>query len=266
MQRRDYINNMRDINYKKEAEKIRIWIQKIFLNSDMEKIVIGLSGGIDSAVSCTLAAQAIGKERIIPVLLPYGSMSNEGVDDAKEVIDFLRIPMENVIEISIQSGVDSILQNMSDVNNVRKGNAMARVRMIYLFDLAKQHRGLVCGTENKSEHFLGYFTRFGDEASDMEPIRHLYKTHVWGIGKSLELPQKILTKAPTAGLWEGQTDEDELGFSYQEADEVLSYFIDEELSKEEMIAKGLTEPIVGKVLQRVKENEFKHRLPLVFHK
>ncbi|HSW88571.1 MAG TPA: NAD+ synthase [Candidatus Saccharimonadales bacterium] len=269
---------MQKINYQQESEKITNWIRKVFFDSGMQKMIVGLSGGIDSAVSCTLASQAIGKEHIIPVLLPYSSISNEGVEDAEKIIDFLGIPKEQVKEINIQKGVDAILNPLSPpyqgeasylldkggLGRVRTGNVMARVRMIYLFDLAKQYRGLVCGTENKSEHYLGYFTRFGDEASDMEPIRHLYKTDVWGMGKYLGLPEKIITKAPTAGLWQGQTDEDELGFSYQQADEVLRYFIDEKLSKEEIITKGIAENIVEKVLQRVKANEFKHHLPFVY--
>lgn len=264
---------MHNINYQQESENIKNWIKKVFDNSGLQKIVIGLSGGIDSALACTLAAQAIGKDHIIPVLLPYGSMNSESVADAKSVIAFLGIPEEQIKEIDIQSGVDGIIGvspspliplPQGEENDVRKGNVMARVRMIYLFDLAKQHKGLVCGTENKSEHYLGYFTRFGDEASDMEPIRHLYKTQVWEMGKFLGLPEKIITKAPTAGLWHGQTDEEELGFTYAQADEVLSYFIDKKLAKEDIIGKGLDTNIVEKVLQRVKANEFKHTLPFIY--
>jgi NAD+ synthase len=262
---------MQEINYQQESKKISNWIQKVFSASGMQKIVIGMSGGIDSAVSCALAVQAVGKENVIPVLLPYGSLSSEGVDDAKLVIKYLEISEEQVVVIDIQGGVDGItppnsLLDKGGLGWVRKGNVMARVRMIYLFDLAKQHRGLVCGTENKSEHYLGYFTRFGDEASDIEPILHLYKTHVWEIGNYLGLPETIITKAPTAGLWDGQTDESELGFSYHLADQVLHYFIDEKIAEAEIIAEGLDEKIVKKVLQRVKENEFKHQLPFVYQK
>lgn len=281
---------MQNINYQKESKNIQNWTQKIFIDSGLEKIIIGLSGGIDSAVSCTLATRAIGKEHIIPVLLPYGPFSDEGVEDARLVTNFLNIPDQQIRVINIQPAVDAItppdqrrlsskrapssaplsgeenssLLDKGGLGRVRKGNVMARVRMTYLFDLAKQYRGLVCGTENKSEHYLGYFTRFGDEASDIEPIRHIYKTDVWGMGKYLGIPEKIITKAPTAGLWAGQTDESELGFSYQQADTILSYFIDEKLSKEEIIAEGMDKEIVEKVLQRVKENEFKRHLPFVY--
>jgi NAD+ synthase len=253
---------MQELNYQQESEKISNWIQKVLSESGMDKIVIGMSGGIDSSVSCALAVKAVGKENVIPVLLPYGNLSSEGVADAKLVLNHLGISEEQVM-IDIQEGVDAILPH---AEGIRTGNVMARVRMIYLFDLAKQHRGLVCGTENKSEHYLGYFTRFGDEASDIEPIRHLYKTHVWEMAKFFGLPEKIITKAPTAGLWDGQTDENELGFSYQMADQVLHYFIDEKISEAEIVAEGLDSIVVKKVLQRVKENEFKHRLPFVYQK
>src|SRR5579883_2778314 len=163
---------MHALNYQEESKKIENWIEKVFVESKQEKIIIGLSGGIDSAVSCALATRAIGKEHIIPVLLPYGSLSSEGVNDAKLVVDYLGIPMEQVREIDIKGGVDKIISSTNQDSGqagmtIRLGNVMARVRMIYLFDLAKQYKGLVCGTENKSEHYLGYFTRFGDEASDL---------------------------------------------------------------------------------------------------
>ena len=290
---------MQSLDYQQESENIINWIEKVFRDSVQKKIVIGLSGGIDSSLSCALAVQAVGKENIMPILLPYGELSSEGLEDARLVINHLRIPAEQVVEIDVKSGVDAIYQHhceeqdrsdaaipsrsaqithheiatpfdelrvRNDIEQIRMGNIMARVRMIYLFDLAKQHKALVCGTENKSEHYLGYFTRFGDEASDMEPIRHLYKTQVWEMGKNLGLPEKIITKAPTAGLWAGQTDEQEMGFSYKDADQVLHYFIDQNLRAKEIVSKGLDKTLIEKVLLRVKENEFKHRLPFVFRR
>lgn len=265
---------MRKINFQQEIENITTWIQKVFSESGMEKIVIGLSGGIDSSVSCALVTRAIGKEQVLPVLLPYGFLSSEGTQDAWLVIDSLEIAKEQVRVIDIQKGVDAIKtppdlllsgEEQKGLGRVLLGNIMARVRMIYLFDLAKQCKALVCGTENKSEHYLGYFTRFGDEASDIEPIRHFYKTQVWEMGKYLGLPEKIITKAPTADLWDGQTDEKELGFSYHQADQVLYYWIDEKISEAEIIREGISEDIVKKVLQRVKENEFKYHLPFVYN-
>ncbi len=254
------------MDYASVVTKIIAWINTTVVAAGFQKVVIGLSGGIDSAVSATVAVKALGKENVIAVMLPYGAMSNEHVVDATAVADFLEIPKENRVVIDIKNTVDEIVREASISNSdaIRKGNSMARVRMIYLFDLAKKCNALVCGTENKTEHYLGYFTRFGDSASDLEPIVSLYKTDVREMAKSLDLPEKIITKHPTAGLWEGQTDEGELGFTYADADKVLSYYIDQNLSKEEIIAKGIAEAIVTKVIDRVKSQEFKHKLPHMF--
>ena len=128
----------------------------------------------------------------------------------------------------------------------------------------KKHNALVVGTENKSEYYLGYFTRFGDEASDIEPIRSLYKTQIWEMARALGVPDQVIAKAPPAGLWEEQTDEKEFGFSYQDADRILYHFFEEKLPEEGIVALGLPKGLVDKVLQRVKQNEFKHHLPHVF--
>ena len=262
---------MQQINYHQESKNIINWIQKVFSESGMKKIVIGMSGGIDSSVACALVSQAIGKEKVIPMLLPYKGLSAEGVEDAWLVIDHLGIKREQGRVVDIREGVEKIWSSVSRDSGqagmtTRKGNVMARVRMIYLFDIAKRERALVCGTENKSEHYLGYFTRFGDEASDLEPIRHLYKTQVWEMGRYVGLPEKVITKAPTAGLWEGQTDEGELGFSYAVADQVLYYYIDEKISEADIIAEGIDAEVVKQVLQRVKDNTFKQQLPFVYNK
>ena len=136
---------------------------------------------------------------------------------------------------------------------------MARIRMIFLYDLAKKHNALVCGTENKSEFYLGYFTRFGDEASDFEPIRHLYKTQIYQLADYLNLPKKIVSQSPTAGLWIGQTDEKDFGFSYQEADMVLNLYLDQKKSLEEITSKNF--PHGKKIIARVSKNSFKHLSP-----
>jgi len=133
------------------------------------------------------------------------------------------------------------------------------MRMILLFDLAKKYKALVLGTENKTEHLLGYFTRFGDSASDIEPIRHLYKTQVRKLAKYLKIPEKIIKKTPTAGLWQGQTDEREFGFSYGEADQILLLYLDQKKNVEEIVNKGIKLEQVEKVVKRLKANEFKHR-------
>ena len=135
--------------------------------------------------------------------------------------------------------------------------------MILLFDLAKRENALVLGTENKTEHLLGYFTRFGDEASDVEPIRNLYKTQVRQLAPYLGIPKKIIEKTPTAGMWAGQTDEGEFGFTYEDADKILTLYREQKKTAEEIGKEGLKKDVIEKVLGRMKVNEFKHRLPYV---
>ena len=154
------------------------------------------------------------------------------------------------------SGVAS-LPRMTD--RVRLGNIMARVRMIILFDLDKKQKGLVCGTENKSEALLGYFTRFGDEASDIEPIQHLYKTQVYELAKYLGVPKEIIEKPPSANLWESQTDEGEFGFTYKEADQVLFHYYDKKLKLEEIKSKGFVN--ADKIINFSLKNTYKHHTP-----
>jgi NAD+ synthase len=174
-------------------------------------------------------------------------------------LEKLNIPQKNIHNISIKNAVDQIqkltgLKKTSKDYKIRLGNIMARVRMISLYDLAKKHQGLVCGTENKSELNLGYFTRFGDEASDFEPIRHLYKTQVYQLAKYLNVPKETINQIPTAGLWENQTDEKDFGFSYKEADKVLDLYL-----KNMKIFK--TFPNSKKIIAWIRKNSFKHHLP-----
>lgn len=259
------------------------FINNAFQNAGFSRAVIALSGGVDSATSCALAVKALGKENVYPLLLPYGELNTQGTADARLVIDALQIPQMNVTEIDIKPPVDTILREIPSevegesrsledrsrqartisLNHVRKGNMMARMRMIVLFDQAKARDALVIGTENKSEHLLGYFTRFGDSASDIEPLQNMYKTQVYELAKALGIPGPILTKKPTAGLWEGQTDEGDFGFTYKEADQILALLYDEKKPVEEVVAQGFAKEIVEKVRARVDQNSFKHHLPII---
>ena len=239
---------MKHINPKQETERITTFIKQSFATAGFTDTVIGLSGGVDSAVSCVLAVRALGLEHVHPILLPYGPLNTRGVIDAMELVEKTKIPMMRVTRIDIKSAVDQLVRIDPFMDRVRKGNIMARIRMTYLFDAAKKHRALVMGTENKSEHELGYFTRFGDEASDVEPILHLYKIEVYELAKFLEVPESIITKPPSADLWPEQTDENELGFTYGEADEVLK--------------NGNADDEIGKlVMTRKTRSEFKQHLP-----
>ncbi len=256
---------MLDIDCAQMEKQISGFIRDELRTSGQHKLVIALSGGIDSAVSCTLGVHAVGPENILVAMLPYGAMSEDATRDAHLLIEQLHIPGENTLTINIQPAVDTIVQQIPDINDARRGNIMARVRMIYVYDLAKKNTGLVLGTENKSEYYLGYFTRFGDEASDIEPIRQLYKTQVRQMGEYLQLPQSILTKAPSAGLWSNQTDEKEFGFSYADVDKVLYYHFDQHVPLDEIEEKtGVPRDVIARVMEWVRANDFKHHVPKVF--
>lgn len=246
----------------KTKDELVHFIKSSFVKAGFSRAVIALSGGVDSATSCVLTAQALGVDNVFPMLLPYGDLNPQGVVDAQEVTRAFNIPKDNVRIVDIQPLVDPVLQLDPLMDNIRKGNIMARTRMIVLFDQAKKRNVLVVGTENKSEHLLGYFSRFGDEASDIEPLRNLYKTQILELAKYIGIPEQILTKPPTAGLWEGQTDEGELGFTYKDADEILYQLYDLKKTTEEIVASGLDQDIIEKVQARVTQNSFKHRLPI----
>ena len=259
---------MFELDCQKEIIAVTQWLKRTVHQQDFEKVVIALSGGVDSAVACSLAVKALGKEQVFVLLLPYGSLHTQATEDALAVAKRLQIPEKNIRVRDITEGVDSFIERNppttpSSGGDIRKGNIMARVRMICLYDFAKEVNGLVCGTENKSEYHLGYFTRFGDEASDIEPIRKFYKTQVYELAKHLDIPQEIITKAPSANLWEEQTDEKEFGFTYEEADKVL-FYTEQGISEREIIAKGISKNVVWDVLRWVKKNEFKHKLPYVY--
>jgi len=245
---------MQSIDPEKTSEQLVTFLKTSFQKAGFTKAVIALSGGVDSATSCSLAVRALGANNVYPVLLPYGSFSMQGTLDAMSVIEALHTPPGHVTRIDIKPIVDLV----PATDNVRRGNLMARTRMMLLYDQAKKQNALVVGTENKTEHLLGYFTRFGDDASDIEPLRNLYKTQVYVLAKYLQLPDVVLSRVPTAGLWEGQTDEGEFGFTYKEADEILYQHFDE---KKEIT--GFPKEVVEKVLSRAAANDFKHHLPML---
>ncbi len=243
-----------------EAEKIQKFLKGTFTKNNINSAIIAVSGGIDSAISLTLITRAILPNNIYPVLMPYG---DQDMTDALSICEWNQIPKENIVIKNIKSSVDGICSslNISQDEIMRKGNIMARVRMIITYDIAKEKNGLVIGTENKSEHYLGYFTRFGDEASDIEPIVHLYKTQIRQLAQYFDIPNEILTKKPSAGLWKDQTDENELGFGYEAADLVLKEIIDNNKEASEINIENISPEIVEKVAKRVHNQAFKLEVP-----
>jgi NAD+ synthase len=224
------------------------------------KGIIGLSGGVDSALSAAICADALGKENTIGVILPYRTSNPGSVDDAELVATSLGIRAETV---DISPMVDDYCDRHNVTDNVRRGNVMARMRMIVLYDISAREKALVIGTSNKSEILLGYGTLFGDLASAINPLGDLYKTQIWHLAKFMGLPEVVISKPPSADLWDGQTDENELGFSYDRADALLVAMVDQRRSDDELAALGFPPEFIASVRRRLRVNQFKRRPPLI---
>ncbi len=242
------------------AERCEAFIRETVAASGRTDLVIGLSGGIDSAVAAGLAVRALGPDRVHGVLLPYAASSAASRTDAAAVAAVLGIATETV---EITPMVAAFLAHMDDADPVRRGNVMARCRMIVLYDRSARHHALVLGTGNRTEGLLGYTTMHGDNACGLNPIGQLYKTEVRLLAAWLGLPAAVLTKAPSADLWEGQADEDELGFTYAVVDGLLHHLVDEELGPRRLEALGYAPPLVEKVAARMAAMAYKRLVPPV---
>ncbi len=225
-----------------------------------EKAIVGLSGGVDSAVSCILAAQAIGAHNVLAVRMPYAASSPDSLRHAQQVTDMLGVASET---IDITPMVDPLFERLPDIDARRRGNVMARERMIILYDRSAALGGLVVGTSNKTELLLGYGTLFGDMASAVNPIGDLYKTQVRRLAAHLGVPQPIIDKSPSADLWPGQTDEGEMGITYEEVDRLLVMLIDERYTPTEAIESGFDAKFVERVWRMVRVSHFKRRGPII---
>ncbi|MHC4844564.1 MAG: NAD+ synthase [Planctomycetota bacterium] len=229
-------------------------------SAGLSRAVLGLSGGIDSAVSAALAARALGPDNVLVLAMPYHASSEDSLTDARAVAEMLDVRLE-VIDISPQ--IDAYFETQPDADALRRGNKMARERMSVLYDRSVEWRGLVVGTSNKTELLLGYGTLFGDMASAINPIGDLYKTQVYSLARHLQLPESVITKAPSADLWAGQTDEEELGFGYDEVDAVLHDLVERQLDGDEMTAAGHDAAFVQRVKRMIVGSQFKRRMPII---
>jgi NAD+ synthase len=223
-----------------------------------ERAVVGLSGGVDSALACTLAAEALGPENVLAVRMPYTTSSPESLEHADLVIEMTGVQK---VTLPISDAANVLLDGIPEDQQVRRGNIMARMRMIVLYDQSADFRGLVIGTGNKTELLLGYTTQFGDAASAINPLGDLYKTQVRQLAIEMGIPDVILEKPPSADLWVGQTDESELGFTYEEVDRLLFLLVDRRHSPDDCVEAGFDRQFVEAVVELVRRNHFKRVMP-----
>jgi NAD+ synthase len=223
-----------------------------------ERLVLGLSGGIDSGLVAFLSAEAIGPEKLLCVLMPYRTSSPASRADAEEVVRRLGCASELV---DISPMVDAYFAADPEASPLRRGNYMARQRMAVLYDRSVTWGGLVVGTGNKTESLIGYTTLFGDSACAFNPIGDLYKSQVRQLAAAVGVPESIIRKAPSADLWPGQTDESEAGFSYPVLDRLLFWRVDKRRSIDEVVALGFDRAVVERVDRMIAGSEFKRQVP-----
>jgi NAD+ synthetase len=248
-----------DIDAKLTEEWLVHFIRHEMSQRGFAKALVGISGGVDSAVTAYLAARALGPKHVIGVRMPYKSSSKDSLDHAQAVIDALGIESTTV---DISAAVDGYLQSDPKAEAARRGNVMARMRMIVLFDLSAKHRAIPLGTGNKTERLFGYFTWHADDAPPINPLGDLFKSQVWTLARHLGVPDAIVSKPPTADLVVGQTDESDLGISYLKADEILNWML-AGYRPAELVERGFQADEVELVRKRLESTHWKRRLPTV---
>ncbi len=226
----------------------------------LARVVVGLSGGVDSALSAMLAAEALGPQNVLGVLMPYKSSNPDSQAHAVMVVQ--KSGIESLL-VEITAQIDAYFERFPDADARRRGNKMARERMTILYDQSMRWSALVLGTSNKTELLLGYGTLHGDTASAINPLGDLYKTQVWALSEAIGVPQVIVTKEPSADLWSGQTDEGEFGFTYREVDKLLYLMVDQRYTKAELAAAGFPERFIDDIAARIMHSQFKRRLPVI---
>ncbi|MGD2163365.1 MAG: NAD+ synthase [Anaerolineales bacterium] len=233
---------------------IRIEIER----AGFKHAVLGISGGVDSALSCFLTARALGPENVLALHMPYETTPDTATEHAMQVIDITGVQHKS---IEIAPFVNPIFERLSEADRIRQGNIMARMRMILLYDQSVDFEALVVGTSNKTEILLGYTTLYGDNACAINPLGDLYKTQIWQLARALEVPEEIVEKAPSADLWVGQTDEGELGFTYARVDQLLYLLVDQRYSPEACVEAGFDKDFVHEVVRKIQRTQYKRMLP-----
>ena len=252
--------NKLDLNLKEVHNELVEFLRESFKKAGFSKAVLGLSGGIDSALVAYLLRDALGEENVLAIMMPYKSSNPDSLNHAKLVVEDLGI---NSKTIEITDMIDAYFKNEKEATSLRMGNKMARERMSILFDYSSKENALVVGTSNKTEIYLGYSTQFGDSACALNPIGDLYKTNIWDLSRYLKIPNELIEKKPSADLWEGQTDEQEMGLTYKEADQVLYRMLEENKKVEEVLTEGFNKDLVDNIVRRMNRSEYKRRMPLI---
>ncbi|AKB82052.1 NAD synthetase [Methanosarcina barkeri 3] len=252
------------MNLEIEQNKIIDFIRNEIRKAGVDGAVIGISGGIDSALAATLTVKALGKDKVFGIHMPESSLTpSEDSKDAKTLADWLGIEFQTIDISGIISAFMAAIPESESADRLSMGNLKARIRMSLLYFHANRMNRMVIGTGNKTEILLGYFTKYGDGGVDLEPIGGLYKTDVWELSRRLGVPESIITKKPSAGLWAGQTDEAELGISYLKVDEVLKKL--EQYEDPETILNTLEISVeqLNSVINRIEKSEHKRSAPQV---
>lgn len=251
-------------DFRKLTDNLVNFIKDEMGKTGLNKAVLGLSGGLDSAVVAALCVRALGKENVTGICMPYRTSNPSSLNDAVAVAENLGINKRTLeISATVDAFAQSNMVNDEKSKATRLGNIMARVRMITVFDYSASEGSIVFGTGNKSEICLGYFTLFGDGASAINPIGSIYKTDIFELAKYLSLPERVINKAPSADLFEGQTDENEIGFSYIEMDPVIHAITELGMKPGEIIEKGHDEKLVKLVDSRIKSMSYKLNVPII---
>jgi NAD+ synthase len=247
-----------EIDPEMARSKITDFIRTLIHGAGFQRAVIGVSGGLDSAVTCYLTAEALGPQNVLALRMPYKTTTTESLEHAGLVIEAIGV---HEITVPITDMVDPLFAQFPEADRVRRGNAMARVRMIILYDQSAAFNGLVVGTGNKTEILLGYTTIYGDSACALIPLGDLYKAQVRQLARAIGVPEVIIAKPPSADLWVGQTDEGEMGFTYEDVDRLLLHLVDGSYSPQACVDAGFDSTFIHAVIERMRQNQFKRALP-----